>query len=192
MLIALTGGIGSGKSTVARLWVDLGATEIDADVLARQVVEPGTSGLAEVVKAFGTEVLNKDESLNRGQLAKIVFGSPENRAVLQGILHPLIQAMAKKLISETQGVIIYTIPLLVETNSPLLFDRVVTVSAPEAVRIERLLKDRGMTVDDARSRIRAQATDAQRESLADTVIDSDCTLADLQSRANAVFASFKI
>ncbi len=192
MLIALTGGIGSGKSTVARLWVDLGATEIDADVLARQVVEPGTSGLAEVVKAFGTEVLNKDESLNRGQLAKIVFGSPENRAVLQGILHPLIQAMAKKLISETQGVIIYTIPLLVETNSPLLFDRVVTVSAPEAVRIERLLKDRGMTVDDARSRIKAQATDAQRESLADTVIDSDCTLADLQSRANAVFASFKI
>lgn len=192
MLIALTGGIGSGKSTVARLWVDLGATEIDADVLARQVVEPGTSGLAEVVKAFGTEVLNKDESLNRGQLAKIVFGSPENRAVLQGILHPLIQAMAKKLISETQGVIIYTIPLLVETNSPLLFDRVVTVSAPEAVRIERLLKDRGMTVDDARSRIKAQATDAQRESLADTVIDSDCSLADLQSRANAVFASFKI
>ncbi len=192
MLIALTGGIGSGKSTVARFWVDLGATEIDADVLARQVVEPGTSGLAEVVKAFGTEVLNKDESLNRGQLAKIVFGSPENRAVLQGILHPLIQAMAKKLISETQGVIIYTIPLLVETNSPLLFDRVVTVSAPEAVRIERLLKDRGMTMDDARSRIEAQATDAQRESLADTVIDSDCTLADLQSRANAVFASFKI
>ena len=192
MLIALTGGIGSGKSTVARLWVDLGATEIDADVLARQVVEPGTSGLAEVVKAFGTEVLNKDESLNRGQLAKIVFGSPENRAVLQGILHPLIQAKAKRLISEIQGVIIYTIPLLVETNSPLLFDRVVTVSAPEAVRIERLVKDRGMTVDDARSRIKAQATDAQRESLADTVIDSDCTLADLQSRANAVFASFKI
>ena len=192
MLIALTGGIGSGKSTVARLWVDLGATEIDADVLARQVVEPGTSGLAEVVKAFGTEVLNKDESLNRGQLAKIVFGSPENRAVLQGLLHPLIQAKAKKLISETEGVIIYTIPLLVETNSPLLFDRVVTVSAPEAVRIERLLKDRGMTMDDARSRIEAQATDAQRESLADTVIDSDCSLADLQSRANAVFASFKI
>ena len=79
-----------------------------------------------------------------------------------------------------------------ETNSPLLFDRVVTVSAPEAVRIERLLKDRGMTMDDARSRIEAQATDAQRESLADTVIDSDCSLADLQSRANAVFASFKI
>ena len=192
MLIALTGGIGSGKSTVARLWVDLGATEIDADVLARQVVEPGTSGLAEVVKAFGTEVLNKDKSLNRGQLAKIVFGSPENRAALQGLLHPLIQAKAKKLISETEGVVIYTIPLLVETNSPLLFDRIVTVSAPEAVRIERLLKDRGMTMDDARSRIEAQATDAQREALADTVIDSDCSLADLQSRANAVFASFKI
>jgi dephospho-CoA kinase len=192
MLIALTGGIGSGKSTVARLWVDLGATEIDADVLARQVVEPGTSGLAEVVKAFGTEVLNKDKSLNRGHLAKIVFGSPENRAALQGILHPLIQAKAKKLISETEGVVIYTIPLLVETNSPMLFDRIVTVSAPEAVRIERLVKDRGMAMNDARSRLEAQANDQQRESLADTVIDSDCTLADLQSRANAVFASFKI
>jgi dephospho-CoA kinase len=192
MLIALTGGIGSGKSTVARLWVDLGGTEIDADLLARQVVEPGTAGLSEVVKAFGTEVLNKDKSLNRGQLAKIIFGSPEKRTALQGILHPLIQAKAKKLISEIEGVIIYMIPLLVETNSPLLFDRIVTVSAPEAVRIERLMKDRGMTMDEARSRVAAQATDQQRESLADTVIDSDCTLADLQSRADAVFASFKI
>jgi len=130
--------------------------------------------------------------LFRSHLAKIVFGSPENRAALQGILHPLIQAKAKKLISETEGVVIYTIPLLVETNSPLLFDRIVTVSAPEAVRIERLVKDRGMAMDDARSRLEAQANDQQRESLADTVIDSDCTLADLQSRANAVFASFKI
>jgi dephospho-CoA kinase len=191
MLIALTGGIGSGKSTVARRWVALGGTEIDADVLARQVVEPGTAGLAEVVRAFGTEVLNEDKSLNRVQLAQIVFGSPEKRTALQEILHPLIQARAKKLISEIEGVIIYTIPLLVETNSPLIFDRIVTVSAPEAVRIDRLMKDRGMTVEDVQSRIEAQATDVERELLADTVIDSDCTLVDLQSRADAVFASFK-
>ncbi len=191
MLIALTGGIGSGKSTVARRWVALGGTEIDADVLARQVVETGTAGLAEVVRAFGTEVLNEDKSLNRSQLAKIVFGSQEKRTALQGILHPLIQATAKKLISEIEGVIIYTIPLLVETNSPLIFDRIVTVSAPEAVRIDRLMKDRGTTADEAQSRIVAQATDVERESVADTVIDSDCTLADLQSRADAVFASFK-
>jgi len=192
MLIALTGGIGSGKSTVASRWVALGGTEIDADVLARQVVEPGTAGLAAVVKTFGTEVLNEDSSLNRAQLAKIAFSSEENRTVLQGILHPLIQARAKKLISEIEGLIIYTIPLLVETKSPLTFDRIVTVSAPEAVRIERLINNRGMTEEDSLSRIRAQATDAQREALADTVIDSDCSFVDLQSRADTVFASFKI
>ncbi|EIC91318.1 dephospho-CoA kinase [Candidatus Aquiluna sp. IMCC13023] len=192
MLIALTGGIGSGKSTVASRWVALGGTEIDADVLARQVVEPGTAGLAAVVKTFGTEVLNEDSSLNRAQLAKIAFSSEENRTVLQGILHPLIQARAKKLISEIEGLIIYTIPLLVETKSPLTFDRIVTVSAPEAVRIERLINNRGMTEEDSLSRIRAQATDAQREALADTVIDSDCTLVELQSRADNVFASFNI
>ena len=192
MLIALTGGIGSGKSTVASRWVALGGTEIDADVLARQVVEPGTAGLAAVVKTFGTEVLNEDSSLNRAQLAKIAFSSEENRTVLQGILHPLIQARAKKLISKIEGLIIYTIPLLVETKSPLTFDRIVSVSAPEAVRIERLINNRGMTKEDALSRIKAQATDAQREALADTVIDSDCTLVELQSRADNVFASFKI
>ena len=192
MLIALTGGIGSGKSTVASRWVALGGTEIDADVLARQVVEPGTAGLAAVVKTFGTEVLNEDSSLNRAQLAKIAFSSEENRTVLQGILHPLIQARAKKLISEIEGVIIYTIPLLVETKSPLTFDRIVTVSAPEAVRLERLITNRGMTKEDALSRIKAQATDAQREALADTVIDSGCTLVELQSRADNVFASFNI
>jgi len=136
MLIALTGGIGSGKSTVASRWVALGGTEIDADVLARQVVEPGTAGLAAVVSAFGAEVLNADGSLNRAQLSKIAFSSEENRTVLQGILHPLIQAQAKKLISEVEGIIIYTIPLLLETKSPLTFDRIVTVSAPEDVRIE--------------------------------------------------------
>ena len=192
MLIALTGGIGSGKSTVASRWVALGGTEIDADVLARQVVEPGTAGLAAVVKTFGTEVLNEDSSLNRAQLAKIAFSSPENRTALQEILHPLIQARAKKLISEIEGLIIYTIPLLVETKSPLSFDRIVTVSAPEAVRLERLITNRGMTKEDALSRIKAQATDAQREALADSVIDSDCTLVDLQSKADSVFASFKI
>ena len=192
MLIALTGGIGSGKSTVATRWVALGGTEVDADVLARQVVEPGTAGLAAVVRTFGAEVLNEDNTLNRAQLAKFAFSSEENRTALQEILHPLIQAQAKNLISEIEGLIIYTIPLLVETRSPLKFDRIVTVSAPEAVRIERLITNRGMTRDDALSRIKAQATDAQREALADTIIDSDCSLADLQSRADTVFASFRI
>jgi dephospho-CoA kinase len=144
------------------------------------------------VSAFGAEVLNADGSLNRAQLSKIAFSSEENRTVLQGILHPLIQAQAKKLISEVEGIIIYTIPLLLETKSPLTFDRIVTVSAPEDVRIERLVNIRGMTKEDALSRIKTQATDAQREALADTVIDSDCTLVDLQIRADNVFASFKV
>jgi len=191
MLIALTGGIGSGKSTVARRWVALGGTEIDADVLARQVVEPGTAGLAEVVRAFGTEVLNENKSLNRSTAGENYLGSPEKRDFTAGNIASTNQAEAKKLISEIEGVIIYTIPLLVETNSPLTFDRIVTVSAPETVRIERLVKDRGMTADEAWSRIEAQATDVERELLADTVIESDCTLVDLQSRADAVFASFK-
>jgi len=190
MLIALTGGIGSGKSTVARRWVALGATEIDADILAREVVEPGSLGLAQVVELFGTSVLQEDGSLNRSQLAQIAFSSDENRTALQAILHPLIQSRAQEKINGVSGVIIYTIPLFVETNSPLSFDRVVTISAPEQVRIARLISARNMTAEDAQARIKAQATDLEREAVADTVVDSDCSLPELQARADAVFASF--
>ena len=190
MLIALTGGIGSGKSTVARLWVALGATEIDADLLAREVVEPGTYGLNQVVELFGTSVLHEDGSLNRSQLAQIAFSSDKNRTALQRILHPLIQSRAQEKIAGISGIIVYTIPLFVETNSPLSFDHVVTISAPEPVRISRLVSSRNMTVEDVQARIGAQATDKEREAVADTVIDSDCSLAELQIRADAVYASF--
>jgi len=190
MLIALTGGIGSGKSTVARRWVALGATEIDADILAREVVEPGSRGLAQVVELFGTSVLHEDGSLDRAQLAQLAFSSEENRTALQAILHPLIQSRAQERIAGITGVIIYTIPLFVETNSPLSFDRVVTISTPEPVRIARLVSARNMTADDAQARIGTQATDQEREAVADTIIDSDCSLPELQARADAVFASF--
>lgn len=190
MLIALTGGIGSGKSTVARRWVALGATEIDADILAREVVEPGSRGLNQVVELFGTSVLHEDGSLNRSQLAQIAFSSDKNRTALQRILHPLIQSRAQEKIAGISGVIVYTIPLFVETNSPLSFDHVVTISAPEPVRISRLVSSRNMTVEDVQARIEAQATDKEREAVADTVIDSDCSLAELQIRADAVYASF--
>ena len=190
MLIALTGGIGSGKSTVAKRWVALGATEIDADILAREVVEPGSIGLAQVTRLFGNGILDKDGSLDRAKLAKEVFTSDENRTALQEILHPLIQSRAQKKIAGLTGVIIYTIPLFVETNSPLIFDLVVTISAPASVRIARLVSNRNMASTEAQARISSQATDEQREKVSDTVIDSNCSLQELQSRADATYASF--
>ena len=191
MLIALTGGIGSGKSTVARRWVELGATEIDADVLAREVVSPGSTGLALVAKQFGSEVLAADGTLDRAALAKIAFSSEENRKLLESILHPLIQQLALEKVEGLSGVIVYTIPLFVESNSKLKFDKVVTISCDEAVRVKRLVESRGMSEGEAISRISAQASDAQREAVSDIVIDSNCTMAELVSRADSVFETFE-
>ncbi len=186
MLIALTGGIGSGKSTVAAEWVSLGATEIDADVLAREVVEPGTEGLELVAREFGQDILNPDGTLNRSALAEKAFSSEESRKKLEAILHPLIQKRAAERVENTPGVVVYTIPLLAETQSPLKFDRVVTISCPEAIRVERLVR-RGLTEEDARRRIAAQASDEQREKRADVVIRSDCDLSELIEKARRVY-----
>jgi dephospho-CoA kinase len=191
VLIALTGGIGSGKSTVARRWVELGATEVDADVLAREVVAPGSTGLALVAKQFGSEVLAADGTLDRAALAKIAFSSDENRKLLESILHPLIQQLALEKVEGLSGVIVYTIPLFVESNSKLKFDKVVTISCDEAVRVKRLVESRGMSEGEAISRISAQASDAQREAVSDIVIDSNCTMAELVSRADSVFETFE-
>ena len=190
MLIALTGGIGSGKSTIAKRWVELGATEIDADQLAREVVEPGTEGLRQVVEQFGEEILDSNGHLDRQVLAKKAFSSPESRKLLESILHPLIQDLAKKRTQELSGVIIYTIPLFVETQSPLKFDKVVAVSCPENIRIQRLIDHRGMQEVEARARVAAQASDQEREAVADIVIDSDCSLEKLIARSEEVFQSF--
>ncbi|MEK9535627.1 MAG: dephospho-CoA kinase [Aquiluna sp.] len=190
MLIALTGGIGSGKTTVAARWVELGAHEIDADILAREVVEPSTEGLAAVVERFGKEILLADGSLDRGALAKVAFADDQSRKDLEAILHPRIQRLAAERVKGLGGVIVYTIPLLAETNSKLEFDRVVTVSCDEAVRIDRLVTLRGMSKEEAMGRISAQASDAEREAKADTVIDSNCPMDELISRADEVFATF--
>lgn len=190
MLIALTGGIGSGKTTVAARWVELGAREIDADLLAREVVEPSTEGLAEIVERFGKEILLADGSLDRGALAKVAFADDQSRKDLEAILHPRIQRLAAERVKGLGGVIVYTIPLLAETNSKLEFDRVVTVSCDEAVRIDRLVTLRGMSKEEAMGRIVAQASDAEREARADTVIDSNCPMDELISRADEVFATF--
>ena len=187
MLIALTGGIASGKSTVARQFVALGATEIDADLLAREVVEPGSAGLLAVTEVFGTAVLAEDGSLDRQALATIAFSDEQSRKRLESILHPLIQQLSSERIKNTDGVVVYTIPLLVETKSPLNFDHIIAVSAPVETRVQRLIQHRGMTEQAARARINAQSSDQERESIADTVISSDCSMEELVSRATSAY-----
>jgi dephospho-CoA kinase len=191
VLIALTGGIGSGKSTVARRWVELGASEVDADLLAREVVEPGSVGLAQVVNEFGPTVLTAAGALDRAELAKIAFANDGNRIKLEGILHPLIQELALQKVTNLEGVIVYTIPLFVESKSKLQFDKVVAISCDEDVRVRRLVESRGMSEAEARSRISAQAKDSEREAVADIVIDSNCSLAELIQKAEAIYQSFK-
>ena len=191
MLIALTGGIGSGKSTVARRWVELGATEVDADLLAREVVEPGSIGLEQVAKEFGPSVLNQSGTLDRAALAKIAFANDANRVKLESILHPLIQDLALHKVSNLEGIIVYTIPLFVESKSKLQFDRVVAISCDEEVRVSRLIEQRGMNEAEARSRIAAQATDSEREAVADLVIDSNCSLEELIKKADAIYLGFR-
>jgi dephospho-CoA kinase len=174
--IGLTGGIGSGKSTVARLLADRGAHVVDADVLAREVVEPGTPGLAAVVEAFGEGVLTGDGTLDRPALAAVVFGNADARARLDGIVHPLVRARARELISAlpADAVVVQDIPLLVETGQAASFDLVLVVEADADARVARSV-ERGLTDADARARIAAQATDEQRRAVADVVLDNSGT-----------------
>lgn len=188
MLIGLTGGIGSGKTTVAQRLVELGATEIDADLLAREVVAPDSDGLAAVAAQFGADLILPDGSLDRALLAERAFADSSSRLELEAILHPLIQQLSRERIASATGVVVYTIPLLVESGSKLPFDKVLAVSAPEAVRVARLITSRDMTLEQARARIAAQATDAQREAIADFVINSDCSMAELRARVDAIYA----
>jgi dephospho-CoA kinase len=174
--IGLTGGIGSGKSTVARLLADRGATVVDADVLAREVVEPGTPGLAAIAQAFGGGVLAEDGALDRPALAAVVFGNTAARARLDGIVHPLVRSRAVEIISAlpADAVVVQDIPLLVETRQAGAFDLVLVVEADLETRVSRLVA-RGLAEDDARARIAAQATDEQRRAVADVVLDNSGT-----------------
>jgi len=191
VLIALTGGIGSGKSTVARRWVELGATEVDADLLAREVVEPGSIGLEQVANEFGPSVLTQSGTLDRAALAKIAFANDANRVKLESILHPLIQDLALQKVSNLEGIVVYTIPLFVESKSKLQFDKVVAISCDEDVRVSRLVEQRGMNETEARSRIAAQASDSEREAVADLVIDSNCSLEELIEKSDAIYLGFQ-
>jgi dephospho-CoA kinase len=172
--IGLTGGIGAGKSTVAGRLRELGATIIDADLLAREVVEPGTPGLAAVVEAFGSGVLLDDGRLDRPALGRIIFADDEQRLRLNAILHPLIAERSARLMAEAadDSVLVHDIPLLVESGATGGFDLVMVVHAPEQERLRRLVEDRAMSEDDARARIKAQAGDEERRAAADIWIDN--------------------
>jgi dephospho-CoA kinase len=174
--IGLTGGIGSGKSTVSRLLGEHGAVVVDADVIAREVVAPGTPGLAAVVEAFGPTVLAADGSLDRPGLAAVVFADPQARRRLDGIVHPLVRARAGELeaAAPADAVVVHDVPLLAETGQGSSYDLVVVVEADPAVRVARLVQ-RGLTADDARARIAVQATDEQRRAIADVVLDNSGT-----------------
>ncbi|MFZ3414845.1 dephospho-CoA kinase [Arthrobacter sp. 3Tela_A] len=175
--VGLTGGIAAGKSLVARTLVECGASLIDADALAREVVEPGTGGLAAVVDAFGPQVLAADGTLDRPALAAIVFGSEEKRNSLNSIIHPLVRARAAELAAEVpeDGILVQDIPLLVETGQAGNFDFVLVVEAPVEERLARMVRDRGMDPAAAQARIDAQATAAERAAVADTVLENTGT-----------------
>jgi dephospho-CoA kinase len=184
--VGLTGGIGSGKSEVARLLAAKGAYVVDSDALARAAVAPGTPGLAAVVETFGQCVLTEDKTLDRERLAALVFADPAARERLNAIVHPLVGAAAAAAVADApdDAIVVHDVPLLVETGMAPAFDVVVVVDAPDDVRLHRLTTVRGMTEDDARARMNAQATRADRLKVADHTVDNDGTLADLEARVD--------
>ncbi|MGI5505809.1 dephospho-CoA kinase [Lentzea sp. CA-135723] len=179
--VGLTGGIGSGKSTVARLLAANGAVVIDADKLAREVLEPGSEGLAEVVEAFGEDVLNTDGTLDRAALAAKAFATEEARQTLNGITHPRIGALTGQRMAEApaDAVVVHDIPLLVERDIAAVYHLVIVVYADEETRLERLVGSRGMDRQDAGNRIAAQATDEQRRAVADVWLDNSGEVPDV-------------
>lgn len=174
-LIGLTGGIASGKSTVAKRWAENGAIEIDADQVAREVVEPGTVGLSSIVEHFGSDLLTASGELDRKELAGQIFSDSNKRELLNSILHPLIKERTKQLLAElpSDSIVVYNVPLLVEASVDHPFDLVVTVEAPEDEQIRRLVQGRGLTEGEARNRILAQAKPVERAARADRILNSN-------------------
>ncbi|MBF6195703.1 MULTISPECIES: dephospho-CoA kinase [Nocardia] len=172
--IGLTGGMGAGKSTVARALADLGAVVIDSDLIAREVVEPGTEGLAALVEAFGADILAADGSLDRPALAAKAFGDDAARAKLNSITHPLVGKRTAELIAAApaDAIVVQDIPLLVENGLAPLMNLVLIVDVDAETRIRRLVEFRGVAEADARARISAQATDDQRRAVADVLLDN--------------------
>lgn len=191
--VGLTGGIGSGKSAVSRLLAARGAVVVDADAIAREVVEPGTPGLAAVVAEFGDGVLRPDGTLDRPALGAIVFSDPQRLAALNAIVHPLIAARTGELVAAApaDAVVVHDVPLLTENDLAPGYDVVVVVDVPVELQLDRLVRLRGMTEADARARIAAQATREQRLAVADLVIDNSGTLEQLAAQVDVLWAELE-
>ncbi|GAA0323063.1 dephospho-CoA kinase [Actinoallomurus spadix] len=191
--VGLTGGIGSGKSEVSRRLAEHGAVVVDADAVAREVVEPGTPGLAEVVAEFGEGVLLPDGSLDRERLGSIVFADEERRARLNAIVHPRVGERMRELVERAPGdaIVVYDVPLIAENGLAGMYDLVVVVDTPVEEQVRRLTGRRGMTEADARARIAAQATRERRLEIADRVIDNSGTLERLAGQVDELWADLK-
>ncbi|MFI6649540.1 dephospho-CoA kinase [Streptomyces sp. NPDC050529] len=188
--VGLTGGIGAGKSEVSRMLAGYGAVLIDADRIAREVVEPGTPGLAAVVEAFGTGILTSEGTLDRPKLGSIVFADSERLAALNAIVHPLVGARSAELerAAGPDSVVVHDVPLLAENGLAPLYDLVVVVDAAPETQLDRLVELRGMTEQEARARMAAQATREQRRAVADLIIDNDGPIEALEPQVRAVWA----
>jgi len=191
--VGLTGGIGSGKSEVARRLAAYGALVVDADALAREVVAPGTPGLRAVVEAFGAQVLRPDGSLDRERLADTVFSDAAARRRLESIVHPLVAARTAEITAAAPrgAVVVHDIPLLVEQGLAARYDVVVVVDAAEETQLARLMASRGMSAEAARARLAAQATREQRLAGADVVISNDGSLEDLDRQVEELWARLR-
>jgi len=188
-LVGLTGGIAAGKSTVAKRWAEHGAIEIDADLLAREVIAPGTDGATELRKVFGAEIFSENGELNRAALAAEVFSSQERLAQLEAIIHPRVKALSKAMIEaqEKDSIVVYNVPLLVEASVDLPFDKIVTVEAPTEKQIDRLVSIRNMQRGEAERRIASQASPAQRANAADIILNSNQDLHKLLKDADQLW-----
>lgn len=189
----LTGGIGAGKSEVARLLAAYGAVIVDADRIAREVVEPGTEGLRAVVAEFGEDILTADGTLDRPKLGALVFGDTERLAALNALVHPLVAARSAELEAAAgpEAVVVHDVPLLTENGLAPLYDRVIVVDASPETQLDRLVRLRGMTEAEARSRMAAQAKREERLAIADVVIDNDGPLDDLERQVRRVWETLR-
>ncbi|NEA07276.1 dephospho-CoA kinase [Streptomyces sp. SID10692] len=187
--VGLTGGIGAGKSEVSRLLVERGAVLIDSDRIAREVVEPGTPGLAAVVEEFGPDILTAEGTLDRPAIGALVFADDQRRAALNAIVHPLVGARAAELerAAPEDAVVVHDVPLLTENGLAPFYDLVVVVDASAETQLDRLVTLRGMTESDARARMAAQATREERRAVADLVVDNDGTHEALVEQVDAVW-----
>lgn len=188
--VGLTGGVASGKSTVSAMLRELGAVVIDADALAREVVEPGTPGLAAVVAEFGDEVLTADGTLDRAAVGRLVFADEDARRRLEAIVHPLVFERIGELEQATpaDALVVHDIPLLAESGRANTFDAVLVVDAPREAQLERMTTDRGWSMTDAESRIAAQATREDRLAIATHVLDNSGSVAELRAQVERVHA----